>query len=211
MIKAFIFDLDNCIFDTFSLGVTRLKPLWHAVDSLGEAGDIPMNSMPEVRDDLSRLAVLDVVAKHALPKHVATILLDSMQNIRITSPIESYGDHEIIKSLKGKKFLVTGGAGHEEYQHSKITALGIEDYFEEIVMPEAGNKKPVFERLAVAHAFENSECVVLGDNPYSELAAGKQLGMITIQTLRPKIERGEGFDHYIKTFHELPAIIARYE
>lgn len=210
MIKAFIFDLDNCIFDTFSLGDTRLRPLWEKVDDLALSGLIETSDVPRIKDDLCRLTVFDTVNKNKLSVECLEILRASMVNIRVQGKVETYGDHEVIKNIRGRKFLVTGGAGHEEYQHSKIKALGVEYYFDSIVMAEAGKKKYVFENLLAQAGFSPKEFLVLGDNPHSELAAGKELGMVTVQTLRPHIERAEGFDHYIKSFHELPKIIARY-
>ena len=211
MIKAFIFDLDNCIFDTFSLGALRLAPLWQAVDQLEQSGLLPGNIKAAVKDDLCRMSVLAVAGKYNLSEDSFKLLLVSMNNIRISGDIETYGDHEVIHRILGSKFLVTGGAGHEEYQMSKIRALGIEKYFDEITMPEAGSKKPVFEQLAVRLGYAPKEFMVIGDNPESELAAGRELGMITVQTLRPRVAKVQGFDHYIESFKELPRIISHYE
>jgi len=51
------------------------------------------------------------------------------------------------------------------------------------------------------------QIAVVGDNPKTELGAGKRLGMVTIQTLRPMVERWDGADHHIESFAELPRVI----
>ena len=62
-------------------------------------------------------------------------------------------------------------------------------------------------------------CVVRVTTQYSvntpqlaaELGAGRRLGMTTVQTLRPGVEKWHGADHHITSFAELPGIIAACE
>jgi len=49
--------------------------------------------------------------------------------------------------------------------------------------------------------------LIVGDNPDSELAAGRKLCIRTVQTLRPDVPRDPEAAHHISTFHELPALL----
>ncbi|MEK7535413.1 MAG: HAD family hydrolase [Patescibacteria group bacterium] len=206
MIKAFIFDLDNCIFDNHSISDETLEPLLRVVDDEIARGTIPLSLRDILMREIRIFSPKDFCKRHNLP--LETVLARAIDSIVIPDVLSTYGDHEVIAILPGKKFLVTAGLGVGNYQNQKIDKLGIRQMFEEVHV--TGDKGEAFAGILERHNLSPRECVVLGDNPYSELAAGKELGMITVQTLRPKVERVDGFDHYIETFHELPSIIARY-
>jgi len=49
--------------------------------------------------------------------------------------------------------------------------------------------------------------MIIGDNPESELAAGNNLGIITVQVLRrPEMLKGKA-DYYVKDLYELEKIL----
>lgn len=70
-------------------------------------------------------------------------------------------------------------------------------------------KEKIFRDILLRHDLVAHEVAVIGDSPHSELRAGKNLGCITIQTLRPNVTREEGFNHYITSLHELSAILGK--
>ena len=71
-----------------------------------------------------------------------------------------------------------------------------------------GGKKRIFEELLKKNGWRKDEVLVVGDNPASELSAAKSLGILTVQTLRPTIERWEEADYHIQSFRELADIIS---
>ena len=68
-------------------------------------------------------------------------------------------------------------------------------------------KKRIFEELLEGNGWRKDEALVVGDNPASELGAAKSLNILTIQTLRPTIEKWEGADYHIQSLRELADII----
>jgi FMN phosphatase YigB (HAD superfamily) len=48
---------------------------------------------------------------------------------------------------------------------------------------------------------------VIGDNPNSEISAGNNLNLKTIQILRHNIKKGHNAKYYISSFEELKNII----
>ena len=92
---------------------------------------------------------------------------------------------------------------------------GIEELFDEIII-EANDdplnrkgKKQIFQELMEKYGWLPWEIMVVGDNPYSELKAGKELGMITVQTLRPDVFSVDGFDHYVSGISEIIELLER--
>ena len=138
MIKGLIIDLDNCVFDTKSMGVDVIAPV---------------------------LAVLSEAASGIF--------------------------------------------------FSAAVLAGIEELFDEIII-EANDdplnrkgKKQIFQELMEKYGWLPWEIMVVGDNPYSELKAGKELGMITVQTLRPDVFSVDGFDHFVSGFSEIIELLER--
>ena len=79
-------------------------------------------------------------------------------------------------------------------QESKIRALDIADSFTAIHIdaidePNRRGKKALFEQILATHDLRPDEVLVVGDNEDSEIAAGNQLGMRTIQIVRPGVPR----------------------
>jgi putative hydrolase of the HAD superfamily len=68
---------------------------------------------------------------------------------------------------------------------------------------KGAGKLPVFASILHDHGLQPHEVMVVGDNPDSEIAAGNQLGMATIQTLRPGVSPSSAAAHTIRTLSEL--------
>ena len=110
-------------------------------------------------------------------------------------------------------FLVT--SGFRRLQESKVRALKIAPLFAEIhvdAIDEAQpkGKLPAFEAILTKYRLSPAEVWVVGDNPDSEIAAGNQLGMTTIQILRPGVPASSAAAHRIKDLHELKTIGAAF-
>ena len=75
-------------------------------------------------------------------------------------------------------------------------------------MIETKTKVDIFQELLEAHNLKPERTFVIGDNPNSEIHAGNQLNLKTIQILREGISKGTNADFYIHSFEELEEILS---
>lgn len=87
-----------------------------------------------------------------------------------------------LEKLKAQGFklgMITNGFG--DFQSSNIHALGIQKYFDVILISEIeGLRKPdpaIFLRAADLMSVQPEECVYVGDHPTNDIIASKNVGM----------------------------------
>ncbi|KGR75634.1 HAD family hydrolase [Ureibacillus sinduriensis] len=90
-----------------------------------------------------------------------------------------------LESLKAHSIrlgMITNGKG--EFQMNNIGALGIEQYFETILISEwEGIKKPhpeIFQRALNKMEVNASESLYVGDHPENDIKAAKAVGMVGV-------------------------------
>jgi putative hydrolase of the HAD superfamily len=136
-------------------------------------------------------------------KHIG---METYKSMDLTN-IKPFDDVKLIPKLKQKKALVTSGL--KEIQLRKIEILGLDGVFD-VVVDESNsheNKQRIFSDLMREYQAKPGETMVIGDNPESELAAGNNLGIITVQVLRrPEMLKGKA-DYYVKDLCELEKIL----
>jgi putative hydrolase of the HAD superfamily len=207
MIKAIIFDLDMCIFDTRTLGEGIL-------DSV--LAPLHASSMPEeIKSEISRVlwttSLEDTIPLFGIPEDVAGLMRSAHSKLVVPQTIRTFGDEHLIRHLPTYRALVT--SGYRLWQERKIEKLGVGSLFDEVIIDVIDDaksrkgKRVIFQGLMAQHSWSPDEVLVVGDNPHSELKAGKELGMVTVQTLRPTIRRVEGFDHYVHSLIELLPLV----
>jgi FMN phosphatase YigB (HAD superfamily) len=201
MIKAIIFDLDNCIFDTRTLGegtlASVLAPLY--------ASTLSEEIKKGVSDALWITRFEDVVVQYALPANVAELMRIECRRLEIPEgrAVKSCGDESYIPLLPVKKFLVT--SGYRKFQTSKMIHIGIVEMFDGIFVDDMDDgalrttKKQIFIEILESNDWTKEEVLVVGDNPRSELGVAKELGIKAIQTVRPGVQ--------ITSFGELKSFI----
>ena len=107
--------------------------------------------------------------------------------------------------------IITNGYG--QFQMDNIKALGIENYFESILISEwEGFKKPdpqIFRKALTELNVEPSQSVFVGDHPLNDVKASKNIGMVGIWK---KDSRGDKVDadFIIDDLGELPRLLNRY-
>jgi len=204
MIKLIIFDLDNTLFDTYSqLGS---KILGEMIRRMSRAG-LKKEQEEIIRKKYPFLGFRILARELKLSAKIQEIGTSVYKEMDL-SGIKPYDDVKVLGELEQRKALVTSGT--EEVQMKKVRILDIQHYFDDIVVDTSVSyegRVNIFSELAKKYRLKPGEVMVVGDLPQVELAAGKSLGMITVQLIRSKyVMQGEA-DYRVKDLHELKNII----
>ncbi len=209
MIKGIVFDLDNCIFNTHSMGE-------RVIDSVLEPlinSDLPNDIKKKVQNALWTDSLEDTIDQYHLRANVAEKMREAYRNVEVPQgrAIETFGDEQCIIELTAKKYLVT--TGYRKFQQSKIDKLNIANLFDEIIIDALDElatrkgKKSIFEEILEMNGWNKSEMLIIGDNPKSELGKAKEIGVTTVQTLRPGVEKWKEADYHIRSLCELQSLL----
>lgn len=205
MIKGIILDLDMCILDTRSLR----GPFFEEVLAPLRASILPEKIA--IEQALMTTSLDDVAKLFSMPVELLEEMRTAYREATVPQGIRTFGDEECLRSFTQTKILVT--SGFIKFQQGKIDQLGIADLFDEIHIDSTDDpvtrkgKKVIFEECMKRHGWLPSEVLVIGDNPVSELKAGKELSMVTVQTVRPSIVRSDIADHHIESLSELSSLL----
>jgi putative hydrolase of the HAD superfamily len=191
MIKALIFDLDNCLAAANEAGEQLYAPVFAAIRQASQ-GQIPEARLKAALNDCWYHALDWVAQKHGFSETTLAAGWQVLSQLEITQPLHGYGDLHLLPELSAERFLVT--SGFQRLQQSKIKALNISTWFsgvyiDAIDQPGRLGKKAIFENILRLGRLQPAEVLVVGDNPDSELEAGNCLGIRTVQTLRPGVTR----------------------
>lgn len=207
---AIIFDLDNCLSSARAAGEDLFEPAFRAIRAAND-GSIADEIVDRACADAWFHAFDEVARRHGFTQAMFEAGWNAFARLEVRQPMQGYPDLDLLPRLPATLFLVT--SGFRRLQQSKIAALGIEDVFREVhidVIDEPGRvgKRGLFARIIETHQLSPSEVLVVGDNPASEIEAGRSLGLRTVQILRPGVERGTNADHAIETLAELEPLLA---
>lgn len=214
-IKGLFIDLDNCVFDTKSMGESLVAPVLDALIEADQQNFFKKENFSVVSQDLWTLSLDDVAQKHSFPKEILAVARQAYCQLEAPAWSKNYTDVNLLKQIKQKKILVT--SGYSKLQWSKLRVTGIGDLFDQIIIDAIDNpqerlgKKTIFAQLATEHGWLPGEVMVIGDSAFSELGAGKELGMVTVQILRPRVQIFPGFDHYVDGFEAVISLLKRYQ
>lgn len=209
MIKAVIFDLDNCLAAADEAGRGLLEPAFAAMRAAND-GTVPEAAVAEGFEDMWRHGLDWVVRAHGFTTAMRDAGWRAMARIEVTEPLSGYGDLGWLEEMELPRFLVT--TGFRRLQESKVRALGLAPLFTDIIVdalddPGRRGKEAIFAEIVGRLGAQPAELLVVGDNDESELAAGARLGMPTVQTLRPGVPRSERAMFHIRSLEELPGVI----
>ncbi|MBM6619386.1 HAD family hydrolase [Bacillus suaedaesalsae] len=214
--KAIIFDLDCTLHDRETSLFLFLKSQYDRLLS----SEISI-SFPEFYNEFVKLEQFgrkwkDVVYGELLAKY---------KEIRLTSSelLEDYwyrfsehcvafdGTEFMLRELKEKNYrlgMITNGK--TDFQKATIHALGIEDFFDDIIISdEIGLKKPdsrIFEASLHNLSVNKEHAVYIGDHPVDDIKAASDVGLQTIWKRNDywgRAETGYSFD----SMRDLPALI----
>ena len=207
MNRLLIFDLDDTLFETRSIDFKQFDDAWKII----KWHFIHSEYKPEqIIEDLKDIP-FDVVAKaYSFSNQLIEEIRSYFNTCRFTLNISVFDDYHWLQQLNGEKVIVT--TGFTSFQHAKIDALGIRNEFPEIYIDDPLDhhrkfKKGIFRELLKNKGVSPERVWVIGDNPESELRAGKEMGFHTIQRLVKGREKSPYSDFAVDSFDLLSSII----
>ena len=209
MKEVLIFDLDNCLAPATEVGAALYEPAFEAIRRANQ-GLLDSAALEDAIADCWRHALDWVAAHHGFSPAMLQAGRDAFRKIEVTQPLHGYPDIDVVRNLPGYRHLVT--TGFRRLQTSKITALGIESWFEGIHIdaidePDRIGKQGLFEQILAAGRWRPGQALVIGDNPESELGAARRLGIDAVQTLRPGVMRSDVANHHVTSLDQLHLLL----
>ena len=209
MIRALIFDLDNCLAAANEVGEHLFEPAFEAIRNANR-GTLSAEELKEAFFECWRHPLDFVADKYGFSQAMLAAAWKAFSHTRVATPMKGYGDLAVLGELSADLYLVT--SGFRRLQESKIKALNFEHlfagiYIDAIDESDRKGKQGLFESILRAKQLKPEEVLVVGDNPDSEIEAGNKLGMKTIQILRPGVPRADNATYYIQTLTELKALL----
>jgi HAD superfamily hydrolase (TIGR01509 family) len=205
MIKAAIFDLDNCLSAADEVGAQLFEPAFDAIRKANRS-TLTDQALEAAFSDCWRHPLDFVAAKHGFSPEMLAAGWKVFARTEVEVPMHGYPDLAVLAGLPVQRFLVT--SGFHRLQESKVNALGIAHLFAAIHIdaidePHRKGKRRIFERILEEQGFAPEEVLVVGDSADSEIEAGNRLGIRTVQVLRPGVTRTSTATHHISTLSEL--------
>jgi FMN phosphatase YigB (HAD superfamily) len=209
MIRAVFFDLDSCLCAANEPGDELYAPVFQAVRAANH-GLVSEAQLRAAFADCWRFPFDGIADQYGFSPAMRMAGFAAFSRIEVRGPMRGYGDLHVLAELPAKLFLVT--SGFRRLQESKVKALGIAPLFTAIHVdaidePNPKGKLRAFEALLETHHLRPHEVLVVGDNPESEIAAGNQLGMTTVQILRPGVPPSPAAKYQIRTLDELKRFV----
>ena len=210
MIRAIIFDLDNCVAPSDSMGRDFMEPVFTAIREANR-GEVSEDDLGRAFEEMWRAPIDAVAKKYGFSEEMFEAGWRASLQLEVRKPMQPYDDAALLRDLPARRYLVT--SGFRRVQESKIHALGIAPLFDQtqvdaIDEQDRKRKEGLFREIAANGGFAPEEVLVIGDHPESEIAAGNRLGMPTVQILRPGVEEGTTAKFVIRSFRELPEIFS---
>ena len=213
MPKALILDFDNCIASAREVGADLYEPALEAIRK-ANSGTLSDEALEAAIEDVWRHPLDWVADQHGFSKAMRDAAWEVFTTIAVSRSMHGYGDLAFLAELPVQRFLVT--SGFRRLQESKIRALDLAPLFtacfvDAIDEPDRLGKRGLFEQILNNYQLSAEEVLVIGDNGDSEIAAGNQLGIPTVQTLRPEVPRANNATYHIHSFAELGALLEKTE
>lgn len=206
-----ILDLDDTLFETKSMSNTSFSTIVTLIEELliPKIGDQIVNQLIE---ELWHRPFDDVMDKYHIDMVEQNKISARINQLDYTLNITTFPDYSYLKQLDIEKVLVT--TGFPKLQYAKLDALGIRNDFkaihiDDVTIKDRPHKKGIFQKIIANSQKFPHQIWVIGDNPSSELKAGKELGLRTIQRLKDGEVLSENAEIGITTFAELKDIILK--
>ena len=210
MIRAIIFDLDNCLSAADEVGERLLEPVFDAIRRNNHSR-LSEETLEKVFFDCWRHPLDWVAKRHGFSPQMLAAAWTAYSGLEVSVPMRGYPDLDTLSELPVQRFLVT--SGFRRMQESKVRALGFARLFTTICIDaidenDRKGKEKIFAEILRNYRLCPEEVLVVGDNPDSEIEAGNRLGITTVQILRPGVPRGNNATHTIKGLVELKGLVS---
>jgi len=173
----FFIDLDNTIYFTKPNEEVLMRGLYQLLEKedLGVSDD----EFQAAKAEMLRTPFQKVAHKYGFKEKATANAVAFLANRQVEKPLIPSKDYHYIKSLAGRKFIVT--AGFPKQQLSKVKMLEIGNDFEGVYVVDVSktNKKEVFEELIKEYNLNKEEILIIGDDADSEIKFGLELGIET--------------------------------
>lgn len=205
-VKAIIYDLDNTIYPVSSIGDELFAPIFSLIKDCGKHD----TDFDDIKKAIMRTPFRLVAQRYNFSDELTQQCISVQENTEYTGQIAPFEDYTAIKTIPAERFLVT--TGFKNMQQSKIARMGIAHDFREvhIVDPTKTSKKEVFADILNRYGYDIKEILVIGDDPESEIAAAKSLGIPTVLYDKNNSQDAAGADYKIESFHELTEVLENY-
>ena len=209
MIKALIFDLDNCLAAANEVGEDLFAPAFAAMKNANR-GTLTDDQLAEAFQEIWRHPLDFVASKFGFSQEMLAAGWKVFSQTVVERPMKGYGDLAILRELPFDLYLVT--SGFRALQESKVKALQVAELFRGIEIDaidedDRKGKQGIFTSILERKGLRPEEVIVVGDNPDSEIEAGNRLGIRTVQILRPEVPRADTATYYVNTFEELKTLL----
>lgn len=207
--KLLIFDLDDTIFETRSMGADHLDKVFKEFRKSAYV-HYSRKTFDLIEHDLWQLPFDQVAIQHEFPPSLSELFSNLINATSYRLSIRPFPDFECIRRCDFRKVLVT--TGFKKLQEAKIAALQLAPdfetiYFDEIDAPNRTFKSGIFTRILSESGLNKKSHLVIGDNPESELKAGHELGFTTIQVAKFGQPASSYAHFYITDYQELFSLL----
>jgi putative hydrolase of the HAD superfamily len=179
MSRAIILDLDNTLYAVETIGEELFASILTIIKN--DKKGFSEEEFSSIKMEIMRRPFQKVADKYGFSKETTEEGLQILRNLSVPDSIKPFDDYQKVKNFEADKFLVT--TGFTTMQQSKVEKMGLKEDFKEIfiVDPEISQKtkKDVFAEIIAKYKYLPEEILVVGDDPESEIAAGKELGLET--------------------------------
>jgi len=208
--RTIIFDLDNCLAPSDEPGRDLFAPAFDAIRAANH-GRLTEEELEAAFEECWGRAFDAVAREHDFSDEMRDAGWREFARIEVRVPMRGYGDLDVLPQLGDRRFLVT--SGFRRLQESKVRALGIADLFDDVVIdaidePGRRGKERVFADLMAEHRLDPAEVVAVGDDPGSELASARKLGVRGVQVLRKGIAPAPDVTH-VRDLAELRELLLK--
>lgn len=207
---TYILDLDNTLFDTRSIPAELTERLNSRLRQANtECHAVSSEVLEQAINDTWHAPFSVVCERYSLPKAFISIWNEWQEAVSFDQPLAPYPD--VVNSLRklrnqGHRLCLLT-SGYRRLQQAKIEALGIAHFFDEIhidaVDESDSGKAAIIANLLLLRKWNREDILIVGDSAANEIEAGFQLGLSTVQILRPGVVATELADRHIRSLLEL--------
>ncbi|MDB5021447.1 MAG: hypothetical protein JWQ28_2574 [Pedobacter sp.] len=209
---AIVYDLDQTILPASAVPEDTFFPIYDAIRAANN-GQVPDDELEKALKKIRTVSMDVIVKEHNFSPEMEEAAKQAFLNNDYEFSLTPFEDYSVLKHIPGKRFLVTSGI--PKIQQAKFDCLFKEGDFTEIYVDNIYDenrlgKKKIFEKIAHDNDLIPDLVWIVGDNPDSEITAGNELGMKTVQIIRPGIEQSDKASYVISSFFELNDLVTKW-